>query len=65
MRKRRKSDDVLNRKRQKRSLKEARRKDFRKRRILERAAAEREAREAMFEELKKRAIKDWEKGFND
>lgn len=64
MRKRRKSDDVIMRRRQKRSLKEARRTDQRRQNIQARNARINEARLAAFEELKKQLVEDWEKKFD-
>jgi len=64
MRKRRKSDDILNRKRQKRALKEARRSSQRQERIKARNQERQAAQIAALEELKKQLIEDWEKKFD-
>lgn len=64
MRKRRKSDDILNRKRQKRSLKESRRaKTVRREHLAERLRALMEARREMLEEFRKQMVEQWEKQY--
>lgn len=64
MRKRRKSDDYLSKKRAKRVLKDARRKPLRRERIEARNAARQEAQIAAFEEMKRELVKKWEKQFD-